>query len=84
MTSDSLKSRILSYIQRSTEHDPNAWINGGEIERHALEAGYKASNSSRRCRELYAEGYLDRMEYEGSVWYRYSTNYQRMQNVGLV
>lgn len=66
----SLKSRILSYIERCTREN-DCWINGGEIERLALLAGYKASNASRRLRELHAEGLLARRETDnGSVEYR--------------
>lgn len=85
MTSTSLKNRILSWVQRSTEHDPNSWIHVGDIERNSMQAGYSASNGARRCRELYAEGYLDRRERsDGTVEYRYSENYRRMKTVGLV
>jgi hypothetical protein len=52
------------------------WTNGGEVERFAMELGYKASNASRRCRELASEGVLDRREINGSVWYRYVPKFQ--------
>lgn len=70
----SLKDRILKYIRN---HYPEK-INGGEIERLTLSAGYKASNGSRRCREMASgklsngktcEVVLDREEKGGSVWY---------------
>ncbi len=54
---NSLRERIMKYL-RST----GTWINGGEIERLALGAGYKASNASRRCRELCEEGLIERRE----------------------
>lgn len=66
---NSLCDRILSYLERHPE-----WHNGGEIEELAMRVGYKASNASRRLRELYEEGQLDREERKGrnarSVWYR--------------
>lgn len=63
----SLKERILKYIRNQ-----QGWINGGQLERLSLEAGYKASNGSRRCRELVNEGLLERKEENGSVWYKAS------------
>lgn len=64
----SLKKRIAKFLRLH----PDAWYNGGEFERMALEVGYKSSNASRRCRELVHEGsYIQRKEENGSVWYRY-------------
>lgn len=63
----SLKNRIYSYI-----NSRNYWINGGEIEKLAMETGYKASNASRRLRELSEDGVIDR-KIDGSarsVWYK--------------
>jgi DNA-binding IclR family transcriptional regulator len=62
----SLAQRIERYLKN---HD--GWLNGGEVERLALQVGYKASNASRRCRELAGEGILERKEEKGTVWYRY-------------
>ena len=62
----SLKERILKYIRNSE----GFWINGGEIERLCLEHGYKASNGSRRCRELENEGLIKRHIIKGSVEYQ--------------
>ena len=59
-----LRLRILHYLERN-----DGWINGGEIERLAMSAGYKASNASRRCRELYEMKLIERRE-DKSVWYR--------------
>jgi hypothetical protein len=70
MRNESLKERIYHYINGSDK-----FLNGGEIERLAMDAGYKASNASRRCRELVTEGKIVRMfRREGnskvaSVWY---------------
>ena len=50
---------------------PN-YVNGGRIERLAMELGYKASNSSRRARELHSEGIFERRINRGSVEYRYN------------
>lgn len=63
---NSLRTRIEKYLKGF-----NGWLNGGELERLALAAGYKASTASRRCRELAEEGVLERKEEKGSVWYRY-------------
>lgn len=68
---NSLKNRALTYIRKQ-----GGWINAGELERLALENGYKASNVSRRLRELYQDDLLerkiDRSENSkiASVWYR--------------
>lgn len=51
-----------------------AWVNGGEIERFALDEKYKASNASRRLRELYQAGLLERRinrDSRNSVEYRW-------------
>lgn len=70
MKADSLISRIIEWLSNGE------WVNGGEIERQALEHGYKASNASRRLRELYEYGALEREERPGTlrktktVWYR--------------
>ena len=44
MSELSLRERIQRYFDQR----PDLWQNGGEIERMALDAGYKASNASRR------------------------------------
>lgn len=60
------------------------FVNSGEIERLAMEAGYKSSNASRRCREMVTGKTsnggtcpitLERKEEKGKsgarvVWYR--------------
>jgi hypothetical protein len=63
----SLAKRIENYLRKH----PDTFFNGGEIERLSMSAGYKASNGSRRCREMVEEGILERKEEKGSVWYRY-------------
>lgn len=62
----SLKSQLKIYLERQSPK----WINGGEFERVALDSGYKASNASRRMRELATGGEIERKEERGSVWYR--------------
>lgn len=62
----SLRQRALNYAKQQ-----NCWINGGTYERLALANNYKASNISRRLRELHEEGLLDRREVHGTVEYRY-------------
>lgn len=67
----SLSERILRYAIKYPE-----WHNGGHFEEMALRAGYKASNASRRLRELHEEGKLDRKEEKSikgktkTVWYK--------------
>lgn len=48
---------------------PNA-LNGGEFERLAMSEGMKASNASRRCREMVEAGILERIGGK-SVSYRW-------------
>ena len=70
----SLKNRLLNYIRKQ-----EGFINGGELERLAEQAGYKASNASRRARELSNEGLLERKVEKSlysktaSVWYKATT-----------
>ncbi len=67
----SLKNRALKYLRNN-----QGWINGGELERLALEHGYKASNVSRRLRELCEDGLIERKIDKtengkvASVWYK--------------
>ncbi len=53
----SLKKRIENFLRGC-----GIWISGLNIEKLALNAGYKSSNASRRCRELVNEGILERRE----------------------
>ncbi len=70
MNQTSLKNRLMFYLIKHYE-----WFNGGVLERLGEGAGYKASNVSRRLRELHEEGRLEREERRGekvrSVWYRW-------------
>jgi len=67
----SLKNRILAYIRKQ-----EGFVNGGELERLGESVGFKASNVSRRCRELHNEGLLERKIEKSlyskiaSVWYK--------------
>jgi len=63
----SLKVLLSLYLK---EKSP-AWINGGELEQFAITQFYKASNGSRRCRELADEGTFERRMNGKSVEYRY-------------
>ena len=54
--SNSLKSYLYFYIKSKY---PEV-VNGGDIEKYAMNAQYKASNASRRCRELWKDGYIER------------------------
>jgi len=69
MTQDKpgLKVRLAQFAQ---EKYPN-WINGGDFEVFATTLGKKASNGSRRCRELADEGTFERRMNGKSVEYRY-------------
>lgn len=65
-----LKQRIQRYLRQK-----QTWVNGAQIEELAQKKGYKASNASRRLRELAQEGVIERQERKGkrarTVWYRY-------------
>ena len=80
----SLKSRLYGYLQGR----PDTFINGGELEDYArklfhekrgIDVPYKASNASRRLRELVG-GKIEREEKSinggvATVWYRYSSSF---------
>lgn len=75
-----LKGRIEAYTRKI-----GTWINGGELERLTLAAGYKASNGSRRCRELTDEKILEsRLNEKGHVEYRYKPQEKLVQKVDIV
>jgi len=64
----SLRERILAYYRKHA----GEWISGGEIERLVAEkTTYKASNASRRLRELREDGLLEAKEVKGTVFYQY-------------
>lgn len=71
MKPKSLSERITAYLKRQ-----GGWINGGELERLALDNGYKGSTISRVCRKLAEDKILEAEERKNpntgrnSVWYR--------------
>lgn len=79
----SLVERLIKFMKANSE----VWIPGGELERIALSVGYKASNISRRARELVEDGTLDRRENsKGHVEYKWHkvekiiSSYERVGN----
>lgn len=71
---ESLSKRIEKYLRKY-----DGWLHSAEIERLALQAGYKSSNAGRRCREMTSGKLsngrtcpivLERKEEKGSVLYR--------------
>lgn len=71
----SLSERILNYLRNQRD-----FVNGGKIEELAMVAGYKASNASRRLRELCNDELIIREERKGqrvkSVWYKINESKQ--------
>jgi hypothetical protein len=63
----SLKKEIYDYLKQSY---PN-FIHGGEIEKFSISKGRKASNGSRRARELVDSGLIERELRNKEVWYRF-------------
>lgn len=55
-TISSLRHKIVIFCR---DQYPD-WVNGARLEKLAMELGYKASNSSRRGRELVRGGILER------------------------
>ena len=76
-----LKNQIYDYLKNR----PGVWINGSEVEGRALAIGRKASNASRRLRELAKEGRNIQRRINGkSVEYRYHYEVKVVpQNTGL-
>ncbi len=72
METRTLNDRITDYLRAWKEREPEKWISGGELERLALSAGFKASNASRRAREQVNDGILERKEINGTVFYRFN------------
>ena len=60
----SLRKKILHYLTGRN------WVNGMELEKRAIEWGYKPSNCSRRCRELAQMGLIDRKIENKCVFYK--------------
>jgi len=77
----SLRERILSYYRKNA----GVYIAGGEIERLvAQNTTYKASNASRRLRELREDGLLESKEVKGTVYYQYVPQQKEVQAVQVV
>ena len=77
----SLRERVLSYYRKNN----GCWISGGEIERLvAQRTTYKASNASRRLRELREDGLLEAKEVKGTVFYRYMPQQKIVESVEVV
>lgn len=77
----SLRSRIHSYYKKH----PGDWISGGAIERLVAEkTTYKASNASRRLRELREDGLLLSKEVKGTVFYCYLPPEQEVERVAII
>lgn len=68
---ESLKNRVYNYLQNIYRQDSDAWISGKHFEIMALNAGYKSSNVSRRCRELENESKIERRIKDGFVEYKF-------------
>lgn len=60
--------------EASSNSNNPVWHNGGSLEELAMKVGFKASNASRRLRELCEDELIDREIRKGkkvsSVWYR--------------
>ena len=76
----SLSQRILNYYR----NQPGVWIAGAEIERKALGLGYKASNASRRLRELHEDGKLAREMKGKHAWYCYEPQPRQVRRVEII
>jgi DNA-binding transcriptional ArsR family regulator len=76
----SLRERILEYYRKNK----GVWISGGEIERLVSQrTKYKASNASRRLRELREDNLLESKEVKGSVFYRYIPQPKQVHKVQI-
>lgn len=63
----SLKSLILDYCKMNYPYE----VHSGAIEKLSIEKGFKASNGSRRARELEEDGYLEKRIEKKCVIYKY-------------
>lgn len=65
----SLKNDLIQFAKKRR----GEWVNGGEFERFAMALGYKASNASRRLRELSDCGLLEhKLNDKRQVEYQYA------------
>lgn len=68
---DSLRNKILRYLESWEKLRPGRWTHKGEIEQKAKEIGYLAENATRRLRELENEGLIEHRLVNGSGEYRW-------------
>ena len=72
-----MKQSLVKIIKEYFKRHPDRFVNGGELERLAFENGFKASNCSRRLRELENDGFLLKEirrippSKTATVWYKY-------------
>lgn len=92
MKRQTLKSQILRKFKILYREKGNPFVNGGAIERFAMEIGFKGSTASRELRLMAENGILERQEFKNpntnisSVSYKYiptrneilSANFKRM------
>lgn len=68
-----LKKIILNILyDQLTDPQTEGWIHKGQIEKEMMERGFMGDTTSRRLRELEAEGKIESKPYNGSKKYRYS------------
>jgi len=73
----SLSKKITAYAHGKYP----LWVNGADLERLAMNEGFKASNAGRRCRELENLGILERRMNGKSVEYRYNPKYEQAEPI---
>ena len=76
----SLKNKIKLHLKSQYPK----WIMGAKLEDFGRDKGYSASNSSRRCRDLRTEGYLESREENGLVHYRYIPEPQELKEIEIL
>lgn len=90
MRTNTIRERAYTYLK----NHPSEWVNGGELERVGMSAGYKGSTVSRELRRLAEEsnlhelrrgGYIEREERDGervrSVWYRWMADKEGVPHI---
>jgi hypothetical protein len=65
-----MKKTAKKQIEMLLRTEPR-WFGGNEIEIAAIHAGYKPSNFSRRCREMFEDGAIERRLFKGFVQYKW-------------
>ena len=79
MDKESLKKRIVRYLQSSYGYDPNLYVGSFDIETLAKQKGFMASNATRILRKLAQDGILERKLFRGKngvkvAYYRWVDN----------